>query len=253
MSNFLNKGLIFLLAGIFLGDQISAQDLEPREIEYEVYKIFPPISISKQNLIVADSLVDLNKNFNSSWIKEFINVEISTSHNGELRKSVSKNDVLTKEQRENINSADPLSKIVVKVDYIPQNNLKINDPKVIHFSVSVNPDRDAYYEGGDEKLKDYFKKNVVDKLPDDVFNRYQLAAVKFTIDNVGHVSDVHVFWSSEDNKVDQLMVESVCNMTGWTPAQYSNGLKVKQEYAFMLGDMESCVINMLNIREDCPE
>ncbi len=46
-------------------------------------------------------------------------------------------------------------------------------PKVIHFSVTVNPDQDASFDGGEAKLKEYFKKNVVDKLPGDVFNRYQ--------------------------------------------------------------------------------
>jgi len=38
-------------------------------------------------------------------------------------------------------------------------------------------------------------------------------------------------------------------MANWQPAEYANGLKVRQEFVLTIGDHRSCTINLLNIRE----
>ena len=90
----------------------------------------------------------------------YISVEILTSYKGGIRKAVSKNDTLRQEQKDIMNMADLGTDISVKVQYIPDNTLKHNDPKEI------------------------------------------------------------------------------------------NGIKVKQEFVLTVGNMESCVIPLLNIRQD---
>ncbi|MFT4667667.1 MAG: hypothetical protein ACI9XB_004640 [Gammaproteobacteria bacterium] len=54
--------------------------------------------------------------------------------------------------------------------------------------------------------------------------------------------------SSIDENVNELLLETIQNMPCWKPAEYANGLKVKQEFVLTVGNMESCVVNLLNIR-----
>lgn len=250
MKSILKEVCVFLIIGAFLPQNGFAQEKGFAEIQYEVKRIYPPISIFHEKLKFVESLADLNGHYTPSWVREFISVEISTIHDGVARKSKSKNDLLTQEQKNNINSSDLGSDILVKVNYIPENTLTHNDPKELNFTVNVIPENEAEFPGGKVQLSQYIKESVVDRIRDDVFKQYQLAAVKFTINNGGQIENVYISYSSEDQLVDELLLESICNMPIWKPAKYSNGLYVDQEFALIVGDMESCAINLLNIYQD---
>jgi len=90
----------------------------------------------------------------------------------------------------------------------------------------------------------------MDKISASVFRKYNLAAVKFTVNEEGQIIDTHVSWPSNDEKTNELLLAGISNMPRWNPAEYANGVKVKQEFAFTVGDMESCVINLINIRKE---
>ena len=70
--------------------------------------------------------------------------------------------------------------------------------------------------------------------------------MKFTINELGQVVDTSIFQSTKDDDIDALLYQVICDMPDWTPAEYSNGEKVRQEFAFTIGNHESCVINLLN-------
>lgn len=216
----------------------------------KVYINYPPLSITKEQLKEARTLMDLNKKYRSEWIKEYLSVEILTSHKGEIRKAASNNEVLRQEQKDHLNTADLGTDIWVKVLYLPDNTLTHNDPREMSFSFTVEPENGATYPGGPQQLTQYLKENILDKMADASLKQYQLAAVTFTIDEEGHITDPRVFWTSEDEKTDKLLLDAVCNMPNWTPAAYANGQKVKQELVLTLGDLESCVVNLLNIRQE---
>ena len=250
MKNIQHK-LIILLFTVFAFPYFgSSQESSTNAFSCDVYRNYPPISITKEKLKEAQTLVDLNKNYDSDWVKEYISVEILTSYKGKSRKAVSNNINLSQEQKTTINTADEGTDISVKVQYIPDNTLKHNDPKEMQFTFSVEPESEAKYAGGSEQLKQYLKDNIFDKISKDRFRQYQLAAVKFTIDEEGQVINPHVFWSSEDEQTDKLLLDAIRNMPSWKPAEYANGLKVKQEFVLTVGDMESCVVPLLNIRQD---
>jgi hypothetical protein len=97
-------------------------------------------------------------------------------------------------------------------------------------------------------MNQYLKENLVDKMPSAKLKQYQLAAATFTVDAEGFVTDPKIFWSSEDEILDALLIETICNMPNWMPAEFSNGTNVKQEFVLTLGDMQSCVVPLLNIR-----
>ena len=261
MKNIQNKLIVLLCIALALPYLGSSQDNLANELRYEVNRIYPFISITKEKLNEAHTLTDLhdeannlNHYYNSSWIREYISVEILTSYKGGIRKVVSKNDTLSQEQKDIMNIADVSTDISVKVQYIPENTLTHNDIKELDFTFTVLPESEAKYPGGQQQLKQYLKENAIDKIPGGSFKNYDLTSIKFTINEEGQIIDAHVFESVfqpyKDEKIDGLLLEAIRNMPCWEPAEYANGVKVKQELVLTVGNMESCVIHLLNIQRD---
>ncbi len=243
------KTSIIILFLISLGAVDTSQDnhFVNNDLKYEVNRIYTPLSISKAKLNKAKTLAGLNRNYKRSWVREFISVEVLASNKGKKRRVMSKNDVLSQEQKNIMHQVDVGTEIEIKVQYIPENTLKHNDPKEFSFAFIVNPENEATYANGQEELNQYLKKNAIDKIPNDIFKKYDLAAVKFTVTEKGQIINPHIFESSKDEEIDQLLLNTITNMPDWKPAKYANGTKVKQDFVLTVGNHESCVINLLNI------
>ena len=84
-------------------------------------------------------------------------MEIAASNGGKLKKAIAKNDKLTPEQKDILNNVDAATDISVVVNYIPNNTLKNNDPKVFDFTFTVDPENKATYPGGQQQLNQYLK------------------------------------------------------------------------------------------------
>lgn len=245
MKNKLIPFLLFFFTFPVLNTaQVDSSDALP----FEVNVNYPPLSITKEVLHSAKTLSDLNEHYKPSWIRRYIAVEILAVHQGNVRKALSTDAWLTQEQKDLMNTADVGTAITINVQYIPENTLTHNDPKEINFSFSIHPEKEARYSGGQDQLRKYLQETAIDSIPVGLFEGYKLAAVKFTIDEEGRILDPHVFWSSEDEKVDEMLLKAICNMPNWEPAAYSNGHKVNQEFVLTIGNMKSCVVNLLNIQ-----
>ena len=239
--------VIFCLGGIFYLQPCQGQHIPQDELAYDIQKVYKPLSISKDALTMAQTVEGINPHFKPSWIKTYISTEILATIDGRVQSANAKNDTLTNAQRELMRKADLGSNISVKVNYIPDNTLPSNDPKVYDFKFSIYPDQIAEFPGGQGKMKQYLKETVIDHIPDTLFGQYQLAAVRFTINQTGEIINPSIFWSSEDESIDALLLEAVCNMPIWNPGSYTNGPHVEEEFALLVGSMKSCVINMLNV------
>lgn len=243
-----------VIGGLFTMFAISnntySQDSLSFDLSYEVNRVYPSLSHTKSALSEANTIADLNKYYKPEWVREFITIDISTSHNGEIMHAVSQNDTLTHEQKLNIKKADVNSEVLVYIKYIPENTLVDNDAKELDFSFFIDPDQEAQFATGQQQLKRYIEDNAMSKVSEESFNIHHLTAVKFTISEEGQVVDAYVFESSEDEEVDAILLEAICNMPKWTPAEYKNGLTVKQDFVLTIGDHRSCVINLLNVRRE---
>jgi len=248
MKNIHHKLMILLLVAVTFPNQVFSQDNLTSEPSYEVNKVYPYISVSEAKLKEAQNLSDLNFKYKSSWVSEYISVEISTIQNGKVIKTLSKNDQLTQEQKDHLIKADRNTAVFVLVNYIPENNLKNKELRKMDFTFSIDPQNDAKFSDGQKELKQYLKQAMMDKIPDDIFKNYDLAAVKFTVSEEGKITNAHVVESSKDEKTDKLLLATIQNMTDWQPAKYSNGLPTKQDFVLTVGNMESCVVNLLSIR-----
>ena len=248
MNKVISSLALILLFTFSIATQSDAQEVLPFDLQYEVKRIYPPVSVTTEKLSDAIKIIDINPYYKSDWVKEYKSVEIKTSHSGNIKTAVAPDDHLTAEQKKNINAADIGSDIFVVVKYLPDNDLTKNDIQEFKFDFIIDPVKDASYTTGINSLNKYLKENAIDKIPVSVFKQYNLTAIKFAIDETGNIVDVHTFESSRDDKTDALLVETISNMKPWNPAEYADGTRVKQEYVLTVGDMTSCVNNLLNTR-----
>lgn len=259
IKNVQNKLTLLLFLAFVIPNLSTAQD--NHNLSYEVHKIYPPFSITKEKLKEAKTLSDfknetsnLNLAYDPSWVSEYIDVEILATDKGVIKKAVSKNNILSLEQKDLMNRADVGTAISVKIRYMPENNLSQNEAKEMGFTFTTNPESDATYFGGIAALKKYLKENAMDKIPEGSFKGYDLTTIKFTIGEEGEVLDVHLFAaeypSDVDVEINELLLQTIREMPCWQAAKYANGTTVKQAFALTVGNMENCVVNLLNIRRD---
>jgi len=244
MKNILCLFLIFVTFPYFCFAQSNASD----EFSYEVQVVDPPLAISRTTVQSANTLLDINKYYKPDWVKAYESVEITATQQGKIKTVYGKSGQLTNEQKALLNKSDANTDIKVKIVYLPENNLKQNDLKEHKFSFKILPETEATFLGSKQELRQYLKENAIDNIPAGTFSQYALAAVKFTVDEAGKITNPHLFESTKDEKIDAILLETIANMSNWKPAEFANGLKVKQEFVFTVGDMRSCVVNLLNIR-----
>ena len=240
----------FIIATLFfssLSYSSHSQEDTGQEFSFEINRVLRPLSISKDQLLKSETISDLNRHFKPSWVAQYINVDVITIAQGHEKTASGSNEFLTSEQKENLRSSDANSDITISVIYIPNNILINNEPKEMKFSFIVDPETEASYSGGSDNLRTYIKSNAVDKLDWTILDDYQLVAIKFTVDEVGQITNAHVFESSKNKEIDERLLQVICNMDIWKPAEYDSGLNITQDFMLTVGDMRSCIVNTLGI------
>ena len=197
--------------------------------------------IVKEKLNKAKTLSDINPGYPSSWISREFSVVLMATCNGIVMEAESPNDTLSNEQISILKMADIGTDIVVDIKYNPKNSIIDDlDIRVINFTYSVVPEIEAEYFGGYELLKQYLKENAIDKISEPIAKQIQLATVRFTINEQGQIIDALISKSSEDEKTDKILLQAIREMPKWKPAENSNGIKVKQEFIFTVGNIVGC-------------
>jgi len=200
-------------------------------------------AIQEEKLDEALTMTDINPDYPSSWIKEsdYISSEIKATCKGKLLNAKGENDVFNSEQKNILQEADFGTSIDIEVKYNSKNSITGTvDIKTMNFTVSLVPDKEAVYQGGYDEMKDYLKQNAVDKINASSHNKFEMAKVKFIVDEEGKTTMARILKTSEDKEIDQLLLETIANMPRWKPAERSDGVKVKQEFEFVVGTMMGC-------------
>ena len=247
MKYILNSLIAILFLNFTFVNQSVSQEYTDNPMSYDVYRVYPAISFSKDEFSKAKSIIDINDRFKPEWVKKYVSVKITAMKNGKSVNAFGKTEELTQDQIQLINSADLNTEIAVSVKYFPDNNLSHNDVQEERFNFYLDPEVDAIYSGTKDEMLQNIKKNAIDKIPSDAFGQYQLSAVTFTVNEKGQIVDVNVLLPTESETIDKLLFDAVCNMGQWTPAEYADGTKVKQEYVLTVGNIESRNTNLINI------
>jgi len=200
-------------------------------------------SVSKKQLSEAKSLIDINPEYPSSWINEsdYVSSEIKTSAHGEIAIARGMNEVLNAEQMNVLKEAEIGSNIDIEVKYNVHNSITNKVAlKTMKFTVSLVPEKEAEYLGGQDEMKKYLKQRTVDKINSTSKSKFEMARVKFVVDENGNATSAQISQTSKDDNIDQILLETIDNMPNWRPAEDSNGVKVSQEFELVVGTMIGC-------------
>lgn len=196
--------------------------------------------IQKEVLDKAKTMTDINPGYPYSWVTGYISAEILATCNGIIQKAVSANDTLNHEQMALLKMADLFTDIEIEVRYNPKQSGKEEDMKKVKFSYTLIPEIEAQYSGGQELLQQYLQENVMNEISDSYKKNLEQATVSFVINEEGKVTNARISDTSEDEKIDQLLLDVINKMPKWNPARNWNGEKVTQEFRFDVGFMIGC-------------
>lgn len=236
----MNK-IVILISSAFLLISVKSfsQDGFPnnvvKELNYEVHGAYKR-SVKKTQFNNAKLLSDVISGYPSNWINSYVSVEILGTCAGKVIKAVTPNDKLSTEQKNILNSVDLATNIVINVKYNSKdpitNTIEKND---MHVEMTIVPETEAEFVGGENQLIKYLKNNSISKLPTKKHDNFNGAVIKFTINENGEVINAKATQKWGDLKTDQLLIDLIENMPKWKPAINSNGTKVKQDFVFSVG------------------
>lgn len=225
-----------------------AQGELPSTFKFEVSKVYPYITIRPQEVAQATTLMDLNPRYPVDWVRSYRLVEITAMVGGQLQRAVGAGATLNPAQRSLLTQVDTGTPITVNIQYLPENTLRHNDPRVMDFSFTPVPEQAATFTGGQAGLEQYLQETVVNTVDRGAFTAFDIVAMTFTVSASGQVEAPELFWSSEEATVNTLLLEAIRKMPDWAPATYADGTAVPQKFALIVGNLESCVVNLLRVR-----
>jgi TonB family protein len=209
-----------------------------QNFRYDVYPLhIPAHSTSKTKLAAAKLMSDLMKEYPSSWLSDYVSTEISVVSNGETKIAKGIDGTLSKAQKLLLKAADFDTKIAINIKYEQENaaTRKIETHN-LDYLIAVVPDIEASYSGGREALKQYLKKNVLDRISDADLKELNRGSIEFTINKKGQVEATQLIKKTGKPAVDQLLLKAIDGMPQWEPAKTGKGIPVKQQFEFEVGN-----------------
>ena len=207
-----------------------------RDLSYEIRGTYSH-PVKKDQLNSIKTMSDIIPEYPSAWITNYVSVEISSTCDGKSMKAVSTNPNLSKEQRRLVNSADIGSDIIIDIIYKSKNAVTENlENNKLHYSISVVPEIEAVYSGGNQQMTQYLKENAINKIPKSKAEQFQITQIRFIVSEEGKITNAKVARTSDDTTIDKLLLEVINNMPNWKPAENSKGIKVKQDFVFNVGN-----------------
>lgn len=193
--------------------------------------------VIKSKLNAATTLQEVSEGFPTNWLNDYVSTEIVSTSNGKKMKASGVNGTLTGEQKKILTSADLGAEVLINIRYKSKNSATDKtEIRSMSLSVTVVPDVEADFKGGHVQMKKYFKEMVVDKISSDLVTSLRQSMVKFTVNEDGDIINARLSMSTGDQDIDRLILESVNKMPKWIPAKNSGGVKVKQDFEFVMSN-----------------
>ena len=199
-----------------------------------VYGILPiSQTIKSAEINEVKTISDMNPVFPSSWIREYVLVDLSINCNGEIFTASGSDSTLNKDQLDILSMASTRSDIMVAIQYYPNNDLP-KELKEMDFIISIAPDINAEYQEGSEQMHKYLKKNVIDRLSVVSDMEIHEAIMRFDVSANGEIQKAKIVHKSHSDEIDQLLLNAIRKMTKWNPAKNNDGTLVSQAFEFIV-------------------
>jgi len=222
-------------------------DEHSNELYFEILGAYSN-SVTHQTLKQASFFNDITNDYPTSWVSDYISLELKATCKGKTRKGTSTSAKLTAEQKQLLSNADLNSDIVVTVKYKNKNPAtdKI-DIRTMNYSVKVVPQVEATFlgtegesketnVGSQVKLRNYIKINAIDKISFIDKVAINSGTIKFTINDQGFVSKASIGKTTKNANVDMQLIDAIKNMPRWKPAEDAQGSKVSQDFILTVGN-----------------
>mgnify|MGYP000365571656 CR=1 FL=1 len=194
-------------------------------------------TITESELSNVKNLKEVFEYYPTSWIEEYVSIEITRVSNNKEIKEICKSIALNAKQQalfRNAKVGDDLRvKIVYKTKNAAQNSLNTSEIKKI---LTVVPDVSARFEGAENALESYLKNNSSTEIKNWKFNPTQSATASFMIDEKGAAININIVESSGIISIDKSIEQLLEQMPKWIPAKNSAGKPVKQKIELTVGD-----------------
>lgn len=194
------------------------------------------VPVTQSKLRSASALKDFIKDYPSNWIEDYVSVELTAVENGNSTAVKGVNANLNAEQKKLLSAMRLNAKLEVNIKYHRKNSVTgLTDLHTSHLVMTVIPETEAKFPGGETYLNNYINKNIVDRIDGDLMEVIRNCKVLFMVDEKGNVADAKMTSSTGDNKTDQLIMEALYEMPVWSPALDENKTKVRQQFEFSIG------------------
>jgi hypothetical protein len=206
-----------------------------KELNYEVHGAYKR-AVKKSQFTNAKLVRDIVSGYPSNWISSYTSVEILGTCAGKPLKAMGLDEKLTSDQKNILNNIDMASTIIINVKYMYNDfgRSKLENSEM-HVEMTIVPEVEAEFIGGEKQLINYLKEKSYGKLPLKKADDFRGAVIKFTINEGGEVMNAKTIQKWGDTKTDELLLDIINHMPKWKPAVNANGVKAKQDFVFSVG------------------
>lgn len=167
-------------------------------------------------------------------IVNVIRTEVSAVSNGNKQLAVSGSQELSIEQKQLLTTADLSSNIELTVCFRLKNEGPEKPIKVGRVAIAVVPEQEAQYRTGEfdevaSYLSNYVAAHYTSPTLEKLMKRISLV---FTVTEDGSLTNIKIRYTTEDTKVDKLLIEAAQQMPKWKPARDAKGIPVRQTIYF---------------------
>jgi hypothetical protein len=181
-------------------------------VNYEVRAMYN-YSIKKEKLCKAKQLSDIISSYPKNWISAYNSVEVIAMKNGKEKKAKGTGEVLTTEQKRILSEAELATDVIILVSYKQKDEMtQLVENKNMHVVMTVVPEIEAEYVGGNKAMMGYLKVNSKNKTPQSISPQQNGASVRFSIGEDGGVINVRILQSWGDPKIDAILLDLINKM-----------------------------------------
>jgi TonB family protein len=174
---------------------------------------------------------------NYDMLVDYYNVEIIGFKNKQWVSAISNSDILSPEQKKLINSIEIGSnlKLVITFKIKDRFNKQSNQDFITgHLDLCLVPSFEAKFPGGYSKFTDFINQNIFDQYTTSKdFAQLSRVKIKFTIDQVGAVTNIIIVDSSTNKAIDAQIMKALTKMPKWQAALNAQRVNVAQTFEFL--------------------